>query len=328
MLNDWGYMDYANPYYNPTTIVIQQPLVYDYSQPLSSTSTAPAQPAIDQASSAFDQARSAFKSGNYASALDLTDQALRLVPSDPSLHEFRSLILFAMQRYEDAAVPLYTVLAAGPGWDWPSLVGLYPNVDVYTSQLRALEDSIRSGHGTAATRFLLAYHYLVQGHVEAAIAQLKDVTRMQPSDKVSAMLLRMLQSPSGGVPTGGAPAPAPNAAPPGAPAQGNGGVLAPAPAREGNLTGTWTAHPSAETSITLGLTDAGHFSWKVTHQGKTQEFQGDRIYGNGLLTLAQTGQEGQPPMVGRVIWTDDDHFTFKVMAGPADDAGLAFSRTP
>ena len=33
-------------------------------------------------------------------------------------------------------------------------------------------------------------------------------------------------------------------------------------------------------------------------------------------------------MVGRVTWTDDDHFTFKVLAGPADDPGLAFSRTP
>ena len=227
MLYDWGYSSYDNPYYNPATIVVQQPVVYDYSQPLSSASPAPSQPVIDQASSAFDQAREAFKAGNYASALDLTDQALRQVPNDPSLHEFRSLVLFAMQRYEEAAVPLYTVLSVGPGWDWPTLVGLYPNVDVYTSQLRALEDSIRSGHGTAATRFLLAYHYLTQGHLDAAIAQLKDVTRMQPSDKVSAQLLRALQSASAGVPAGTTPAPAPNAAPPAAPALGNAAALTP-----------------------------------------------------------------------------------------------------
>ena len=35
MLYDWGYSSYYNPYYNPATIVVEQPLVYDYSQPLS-----------------------------------------------------------------------------------------------------------------------------------------------------------------------------------------------------------------------------------------------------------------------------------------------------
>jgi hypothetical protein len=32
------------------------------------------------------------------------------------------------------------VLSVGPGWDWTTLIGLYPSIDVYTTQLRALED--------------------------------------------------------------------------------------------------------------------------------------------------------------------------------------------
>jgi hypothetical protein len=190
-----------------------------------------------------------------------------------------------------------------------------------------LEDSIRSGHGTAATRFLLAYHYLAQGHIEAAAAQFKEVTRMQPADKVSAQLLRALQGAAGGGPAGTIPAPAPNAAPPAAPALENTGRLTPTSVHEGNFTGTWTANPVEGTTISLSLNEAGRFSWKVTNHGKAQEFQGDRTYGNGILTLAQTGQEGQPPLVGRVTWQDADHFAFKLIAGPQGDNGLVFSRT-
>ena len=67
------------------------------------------------------------------------DQAIALVPNDTVLHEFRGLTLFALGRYKEAAAAEYAVLSAGPGWDWTTLSGLYPNVDVYTEQLRALE---------------------------------------------------------------------------------------------------------------------------------------------------------------------------------------------
>ncbi|MBV8127371.1 MAG: hypothetical protein JO114_06840, partial [Planctomycetaceae bacterium] len=98
--------------------------------------------------------------------------------------------------------------------------------------------------------------------------------------------------------------------------------------KEGNLAGTWTAEPSADTTIRLTLAGGGHFTWKVTSQGKSREFQGDETYGNGILTLARSGQDAQPPMVGRVTWRDDDHFTFKIMAGLPDDPGLSFTRSP
>ncbi len=43
------------------------------------------------------------------------------MPNDAALHEFRALVLFALQRYDDAAAALYAVLTAGPGWDWATL---------------------------------------------------------------------------------------------------------------------------------------------------------------------------------------------------------------
>ena len=61
------------------------------------------------------------------------------MPNDTVLHEFRGLVLFALGRYKEAAAADYAVLSAGPGWDWTTLSGLYPNVEVYTEQLRALE---------------------------------------------------------------------------------------------------------------------------------------------------------------------------------------------
>ena len=116
---------------------------------------------------------------------------------------------------------------------------------------------------------------------------------------------------------------------PGSPALPSQPPPAAAPGREGKLEGTWTANPSPGTQITLSFPDSNHFDWKVSDQGKTHEFQGDRTYGNGILTLAQTGQSaGQPPMVGRVTWTDETHFNFKVFTGPPDDRGLSFLKSP
>ena len=98
-----------------------QPTVYDYSQPIN-TSATPPQPAVaDSVGTSFDAARDSFKAGDYAKALEQVDQAIHQMPNDAALHEFRGVTLFALHRYTDAAVPLYAVLAVGPGWDWKTL---------------------------------------------------------------------------------------------------------------------------------------------------------------------------------------------------------------
>ena len=90
----------------------------------------------DPAVAQFDAAREAFQAGDYAGALQQTDAALKVLPNDATLHEFRAVVLFAVGQYDQAAGPLYAVLSVGPGWDWTTMIGLYPSADVYTRQLR------------------------------------------------------------------------------------------------------------------------------------------------------------------------------------------------
>ena len=65
------------------------------------------------------------------------------------MHEFLALAYFAQGKYQQAAAPLYAVLSVRPGWDWTTLSGMYPDVDTYTRQLRALEAYVRSNPDSA-----------------------------------------------------------------------------------------------------------------------------------------------------------------------------------
>src|SRR5262249_18217352 len=147
--------------------------------------------------------------GDYVTALRRTDEAIQTLPNDATLHEFRALALFALQKYDQASVPLYAVLSVGPGWDWTTLVGLYPGVDVYTQQLRALEQYARANPKSSSARFLLAYHYLTQGHNEAAASEFRQVQTLAPGDALSAQLLKQLSPPDQA--STASPAPSPSA---------------------------------------------------------------------------------------------------------------------
>jgi len=147
---------------------------------------------VAQATKVFDAAREAFKASDAVWAQTLVETAIALLPSDGTLHEFRALTLFAQGRYQDAAATLYAVLAAGPGWDWKTMRGLYPDEDTYTRQLRALEEYVRKNPSSAEARFVLAYQYLVLGTKDEAVKQLKEVVRLQPKDKLSTALVEAL----------------------------------------------------------------------------------------------------------------------------------------
>src|SRR5262249_23222490 len=152
----------------------------------------------------FDAARDSFQQGNYDQALQQTNDALKQTPNDTALHEFRALCLFALKRHDEAAASLYAVLSVGPGWDWATLIGLFADVDTYTAQLRGLEDACRANPQSAAARFVLAYHYLTQGHNDAAVSILKQVLALRPDDSLSAKLVATL-SPPQAAPSGAAP---------------------------------------------------------------------------------------------------------------------------
>ena len=65
------------------------------------------------------------------------------------------------------------VLALRPGMDWKTMSGLSPGRRDLHRPVGALEDRCRQNPKAAAPRFVLAYHYLVTGHTDAAVAELK-----------------------------------------------------------------------------------------------------------------------------------------------------------
>src|SRR5262249_18533709 len=150
----------------------------------------------DAAVEVFDRARDAFKDGDYKQALALTDQAIKELPTDATLHEFRALVLFAQKEYKSAAETLYAVLAAGPGWDWDTMKSLYADTATYREQLRALEAYQRDHPNAADASFVLAYHYMVLGHLNAAITQLENVVKLLPESQLSAKMLTALKEES------------------------------------------------------------------------------------------------------------------------------------
>ncbi len=199
----WLYSGYYNPYITPQTqtIIVQQPVpvpagneapatpatsvAFDYSKPIGVTDNPPEPGAVDTAQETLAAARESFKASDYSRALALTDQALVQTPNDPILHEFRAIVLFALKRYEESAAAAYAVLTAGPGWNWATMVGLYPDVDTYTNQFRQLEANVQQNPNAASGHFLLAYHYMVQGHKDPAADQFQNVVKLEPKDQLS-----------------------------------------------------------------------------------------------------------------------------------------------
>jgi tetratricopeptide (TPR) repeat protein len=358
----WLYGDYSNPYAAPVTqtTIVQQPVpvpvateapatsataaAFDYSKPIAVTEPPPEAAAIDTAQETLTSARESFKAGDYARALALTDQALVQTPNDPILHEFRALVLFALKRYKEAAATDYAVLTAGPGWNWATMVGLYPDVDTYNKQLRELEASVRQNRNDASIRFLLAYHYMVQGHKDAAAKEFQNVVKIEPTDQLSARFAAALgdtvpQAPK--LPAQLAQAGDTGAAKPVDLAQAGVGEnpkaspegespaaeeVPPPPAPPENLQGQWSAKPNQKSSITLALNKDGTFAWTVTEDGKSQTLQGWAGYQDQILTLAQ---EQGPPLVGKVtLDPTGNRFAFKPPGTPKAVAGLSFEKAP
>lgn len=313
-INRWaygfGYWGYENPYY-VETYPIADDYVLDYSQPLV-VETAPAEAAPADAPQPgvadFDSARVAFYQGDYDAALASTNKALAALPHDPVIHEFRALVLFAQGKYDEAAAALHSVLAVGPGWDWTTLSSLYPSVDVYTKQLRALESTVKAQPNALAPRFVVAYHYITTGNKDAAVNQLQQLHAKTPNDKVVAELLLMSGGPEAlGIDPSNQPATTNNA-----PAVKNADLL-----------GTWNAAGEKGAKFTLLLNNEGLFSWTYTHEGKDQVVKG--VYALDGNILAMEPESGGVMLAG-VTPPKDGGFNFKMIGGSPSDPGLKFSR--
>jgi tetratricopeptide (TPR) repeat protein len=314
-----GYAPYYNPYYASAPGGAGG---YDYAQPvpvvsgmlaanggaIAAVDVGGANPGNPDVEAAVER----FQAGDYARALTLIDDAILAQPSDAAAHELRALILFAKNDYSRGAATIHSVLAVGPGWDWTTLSSLYPDMTIYASQLHALEAYVKGHPQQADARFLLAYHYLTQGHTGAAASELQQVVSLMPDDKLAADLLRMMSGkvsaspPAVPPPPGARPAPGPNV-PPVDPAA---------------LAGQWHASRDDGSTFDLDLADDKTFTWKFAQQQGTGTMSGTYTIDNGLLVLQdQTGGA----MVGRVSG-GGGRFSFKPLGGPSDDPGLTFTR--
>jgi Flp pilus assembly protein TadD len=329
--------NYYNPYYVATAtpvysystpIVIQdvQPVVIQETvrvenaeAPVAAATQTPAPPQPDDAGmKAFNEGMAEFKQGRYAEALVKFDVALAKLPGDPVVHEMRALSYFALGQFQQSAAVLNALLATTPGMDWTTMSGLYGNVDDYTEQLRALESHITSNPDDAAARFVLAYHYLVTGHTDDAIAELEIVVKLQPKDVTAQQILAGLQPARS--------APAPTAAAVANSAAAPASTEAAKPAVEGpttDLVGSWKA-TNPDVTIELTVTEEFGFTWKATPKDKPPvELKGELSMQGELLVL---GTETQGAMSGQVTSEGADQFRFTPPGAPATEQGLTFVR--
>lgn len=302
---NWGYCSYYNPYY--TTPILVGGASIDYSQPIVVAQPSAPPPPGDIGSQLIDPARAAFAAGDYARALSLVEQAIAQQPADTVLHEFRSLILFATGQYKAAAESAYAVLSVGPGWDWTTLSGFYPDVNVYSQQLRNLESYADAHPQAADARFLLAYQYLTCGHTDAAAQQLQALVRLNPQDRLASQLLASLTS----------------SQQPGPPAAVSVTAEMSQPVDAAALAGNWRARQPDGTTIALSLSADSKYTWQVTRQGKTQDFSGPYTLADNMLILKQGTT---PMMVGQVALLADGTLNFKLANDNPADPGLTFSR--
>lgn len=258
----------------------------------------------------FDAARDSFARGDYQAALTQVENALREMPTDAVLHEFRALVLFALGDYTQAAAAVHSVLAAGPGWDWTTMSSLYPDKNVYTQQLRALEAFRDANPQSAAAHFLLAYHYLTTGYEEAAAKELTAVTELEPDDSLAAGLLKMVSGESTAEPPPSA------SEQPAAPAGDAAAVSAE------SLVGTWQA-ARPDGTVTLELTGDARFTWSFSHGEQAQSFGGTYTLADSLLVLER---DDGGAMVGRVTPAGEAGFNFRLVEGPPSDPGIDFER--
>ena len=194
-----GY-DSGAPANGPDPTAAQQPADAQQTGDVQQAAAPPTQPPADdsappEAFQRFEAARTAFKANEYGKALAEVDHAIKLLPSDATMHEFRALDLFAEGKYREAAEGAYAVLSMGPGWTWETLMSLYPNEETYSRQLRRLEEYCRKNPKASDGRFLLGYHYLVMNHVPEGVNQLQHFAELVPDDKLAPQLIKAFSAP-------------------------------------------------------------------------------------------------------------------------------------
>jgi tetratricopeptide (TPR) repeat protein len=309
LVYDMGYQSYKNPYPAPAV----QNTYVNYSQPVSVAAAAnppgddaTAEIAEAKSDEALERSRAAFKAGDYVGASKAVDEAIGHTPGDVTLHEYRSLVFFALGKYADAAGVLNPVLASGPGWGWDTMIGFYDAAATYSGQLRKLEAYVKGQPDAADGRFLLGYHYMVCGFMDKAYQEFSKAAELQPGDGISRQLRDLTKS---SVPDDGDAEAEPPARP------------APVPADK--LVGTWVSDRGADGRVTFTMTEDGSYTWAFMNGDKSSELKG--TYGlddKGLLVL--TSDDTQ--MVSVIEMKEDTSLHFMLVGAPDGDPGLNFKK--
>jgi len=333
-----GYLSYSNPY----CVNGYGAGVYDYTQPIpitynpsgddavASADPTVAAPATNSSERQLEAAVGAFRQGNYDAAIDTVDRAIVAHPDDAVLHEFRALALFARRDYQQAAATVHSVLAVGPGWDWDTLSSIYADADDYTPQLRALEAYTVKYPDDAASSFLLAYHYLCDGHPDAALRELKTVVRLKPDDRVASELVKMISAPTVDPKAQAAPAagqgsatlpvppvPSPDLATPADPTPASGPAIAVA-----QVAGDWSASRGDGSEFQLKLQPDMKFTWTFSNkQTPATSFEGTYTIDGNVIALER--KDGGS-LIAELTQVEGKKFHFKLAGALKEDPGLEF----
>lgn len=303
-----GYLRYQNPYFVSGG---QSP--YNYSQPLNLAYDVP------QDTDMIEGAIASFQQQDYESALSQVSAAITENPNDPALHEFRSLVLFAMGRYQESAASIYPVLALGPGWNWETMSSMYADPAIYNTQYRALEDFVANNPTDSSGHFLLGYHYMTGGYPEQAQNQFAAAAKTDGQQSLAADLATML-NPSNESLAQTDEDDSDNV-------DQSADDKSPVPAEENinkkELAGEWTATRDDGDQFHLTLTPDSKFVWKFkSDEGKTdQKIEGTYSADENVLTL-------ESPEQGTLVAEVDDQnangFNFKLLGTDDADPGLKF----
>jgi len=148
------------------------------------------------ARSLVPRAKQAFAAQDYDRTISTLTEVLKLVPEDADAYQFRSLAYFSKGDFENAAADAYDSFRFGNAWTWDTLQSIYPEgkTSLYTPQLRKLEAVNRSDEQSMSSHFLLAYHYIVLGHLPNAESELKAVLAINAQEELSQQLLGVVQN--------------------------------------------------------------------------------------------------------------------------------------
>lgn len=315
-----GYHSYYNPYPSQTVVVYNDngSSSVDYSQPVTQSADA----ALEQreglssdesdtlakkAADAFDEARVSFKQKDYISALSKTNTAISYDPSETVQHEFRSLCLFALQKYSESASVLHSLLSSTPGWGWETMIDQYDSSTTYESQLRTLETYSKKNPKSAEAQFLLGYHFMTAGHLDQATVAYQKVVDLQPKDQVAAQLLNLTANSTDGE---------------GKQKVGEQASREYTPPELARLQGKWVSK-TATGVITLSISKDNNFVWVFDDGKKPFKMDGKASMDEGLLVLS----DDESQMVAAIEMKDDRTLNFVIAGGTEDDSGINFTKS-